>query len=336
MNAVLAPGEDNGSAPGPIPFAEFRSRLRALYGPPLRAPSTLSGMMYALDQLEALGNVVTTADLTTATIARFIAARPEGEHPNYTHTLVARVRAACNLAAAEGWVRVSPFAVRKHWVRRVRPSPPGHHSREEIARVLGMMRADVARKKGWAQWRARRLLAMASVFAYTGLRKNEGLRLKVGDVNLESRMILIVPRVGNRLKTEAAAQPVPMPEALVTVLGDWLPHCGGDWLFPNWKRDAPWTGGSPGYKPLDRLKRLGERAGVDGFTFQSLRHSWATHAEFWGLSDAMIQRVLRHTNTRTQWHYRHADAENMRGKVGPIDFGPPPKRGSEGRPEDDE
>ena len=115
-------------APGPIPMADFRRHVADLYAPPLRAPATRTGVLFALAQLEA-GGARTTADLTTAAIARFLAARPEGEHPNYTHTLLARVRVLCNLAAAEGWVRVSPFAVRKRWVRRVRPTPPRHSRR---------------------------------------------------------------------------------------------------------------------------------------------------------------------------------------------------------------
>jgi hypothetical protein len=36
----------------------------------------------------------------------------------------------------------------------------------------------------------------------------------------------------------------------------------------------------------------------------------------------MIQRVLRHTNTRTQWRYRHGEVANLREKVGGICFGP--------------
>ena len=52
---------------------------------------------------------------------------------------------------------------------------------------------------------------------------------------------------------------------------------------------------------------------MPGVTFQLLRHSWATHAEsLWGLSEPLIQRMLRHTTERTQRHYRHADLDNLR------------------------
>jgi len=337
-------------AAGPVPWERFTAELLELYAPPLRAKATATGMRYALGLVSALG-VESTADLTTSLVARFIASRPTTESPNRTYSLTATLRAACNYAAAQGYVRVSPFAVRKHWVRRCTPKAKKHHSREEIAGVLTLMRADADGKRGWTQWRARRLYALAATVAYTGLRKNEAIHLRVEDIDLTERMLLILPRVGNRLKTEASAQPVPIPDALLPILTEWLPHLalpdggavtgvnspmpaanpGGvrdpGWVFPNAYRTGPWVGGMKGYRPLDRMKRLGQRAGVEGFTFLSLRHSWATHAEFWGLSDAMIQRVLRHTNSRTQFHYRHADADNMRSKVGGVGFGHEPAAG---------
>jgi integrase len=310
----------------PIPLPDFRERVLALYAPPQRAKGTFFKMRHVMNLLATLlGEGATTADLTTGTIARFIASRPPGQSRNTTLSLLMSLRAACNLAAAEGLVRVSPFAIRKQWLRPAPPRAKQHHSREAIARVLDLMRRDVGRKTGWARWRAWRLYALASTVAFTGLRKTEALRLKVEDIDLDARIILVVSRAGSDLKTEASAAPVPIPDALAGVLAQWLPHAECEWAFPNSSYSAPWTGGSPGYRPIDRMKRLGQRAGVQGFTFQSLRHSFATHAEFWGLSETMIQRILRHTNTRTQHRYRHADMANMRGTVSGIGFGPAPR-----------
>lgn len=348
----------DGVAFEPIPYAEFKARVLELYEPPLRARATYRSMAQALELLGGLG-VASTAELTTATIARFVQSR-EGEHPNTTYGHLARIRAACNIAAAEGWARVSPFAVRRRWVRKVTPKAPKVHSRAELARVLELAARDVLRKTGWAQWRARRLHALVATVAYTGIRKNEALHLRVEDVDFESCLLLLVARRDGLLKTDAAAQPVPMPDALAEVLAGWLPHVAEfpagaavesdrdypaagavpgnplagppdyvrlhatrdlGWLFGNAYRTGPWIGGGKGYKPCQRLKGLGKRAGVPGLTFQSLRHSWATHAEYFGLTDAQIQRVMRHTNTRTQWHYRHAEAANLRAVVGGIRFG---------------
>ena len=93
-------------------------------------------------------------------------------------------------------------------------------------------------------------------------------------------------------------------------------------VVPRRERRGPRIAGPSGHRPLDQLKLAGERAGVPGLTFLSLRHSYATHAERLGLSDAMLARVLRHSTTRTQAHYKHPDLANMRGAVNRIGFGP--------------
>jgi integrase len=334
-----------GGAVNPIPWADFSAEVLALYAPPLRAASTRDKVRQALRQVAALG-VASTAEIGPQLVARFVAAQPPANSPNTTRGLLSSLRACCNYALDQGYCRASPFNRRRRWVRASAPLVKKFHSREEIARVLDMMRRDVGRKArgGWAEWRARRLYALASTVAYTGLRKMEALRLRVEDIDLPGRMLLIVERSGGRLKTVSSAAPVPLPDALVPVLAEWLPHLvlpasdpaddigpaprrnpgrvrDAGWVFPNVFRTGPWTGGSPGHDPLDRMKAAGLRAGVEGFTFLSLRHSFATHAEYWGLSDTMIQRILRHTSVRTQLHYRHAETINMRAKVAGLTFG---------------
>jgi integrase len=317
---------------GPIPFADLAAELLRLYEFPLRAVATYRHMKNSLRIFAALlGPEGTTAHLTPDFIARLIASRPPGQSPYTVKAYLTNLKIVCNYCLANGYIARSPFQFRKNWIRCGEGKPKKHHSREEIARVLALMARDVERKTGWAQWRSRRLHALASTVAYTGLRRNEATHLRMTDVLLEERLILVVPTAGNRLKTSRSAQPVPIPDALAPILEAWLPHAQSDFAFPNTRRTGPWIGGAPGYKPLERMKRLGVRAGVEGFTFQSLRHSFATHAEYWGLSETMIQRILRHTSTRTQQHYRHADAANMRAAVGRIDFGPgpqPEERGS--------
>ena len=102
---------------------------------------------------------------------------------------------------------------------------------------------------------------MAATAAYTGLRANEAICLKVEDVDLPGRMLAVVSRAGNRLKTVDSAQPVPIPEALAPILESWMarrmdepeggfappPPC--DWLFPNVTRTNAWKDGPSGYRP---------------------------------------------------------------------------------------
>jgi integrase len=345
----IAPS-DHFAPVAPIPWERFTAEILALYREPMRAPATLSRLRFVLNALTALG-VQTTAELTPELVAKFIGSLPADQSGNTTYSQVAYMRVACNYSASMGYSRVSPFAIRKHWVRKPPPTPgrKRHHSRAAVAAVLALARDEASRKAGWARWRSHRLYALVATVAYTGLRRNEALMLRREDIDLAERMVWVRPRVGNRLKTSASEAPVPMPSALIDILAEWLPNLAlpanrgnvrgprprnnpgsvmdDQWVFPNAYRSGPWVGGSHRVgRPVEMMQRLGERAGVEGVTFQALRHSWATNAEFLGLSPLMIQRVLRHTTLRTQQYYRHADVPNMREAVERFGFGgePPP------------
>lgn len=320
---------------GPIPFDRFRDELMALYEPPLRSIKTRDRMRFVIRVVaELVGPGATTAALTPELVGRFIKGRPEKEAPITTHSLLSYLRTVCGYARSRGYIYASPFEFRKRWVSRYIEPRERHHSIEDIARVLATMRAEIEARSGWARWRSRRLYALACTVAYTGMRASEAIFLRVDDVILEDRMILILPYKARRLKTEGASQPVPMPPDLAVILGDWIAHREAPivslstawedcpYLFPNVTGTNAWCGGRAGEKAVDAMKRAGLRAGVEGFTLHSLRHSFATHAESaWGLNPATIQRVLRHTSLSTQQHYRHADAMNLRRAVNDVGFG---------------
>jgi integrase len=330
-------GFDDGWEPprfAAIPFSRFRTELLNLYVAPLRAKRTLDKVRHVLDQVARLiGPDATTADLTPQLIGRFIQSQPATNSPHTTLGLLRNIATACAYAKSCGYLQHSPFEFRKvgGWLRASAAQRKRHHSQEDIRRVLGLLAAEILEREGWSRWRARRLQALVSTIAYTGIRRDEALNLQVEDIDLNGRMILLVER-SQRLKTEMSAQPVPLPPAVVPILESWLayrtdgseglPDC--PFLFPGVRRLGPWKGGPPGLRPIDQIKAAGERAGVQGLTFLSLRHSYATHAESWGLSPAMIQRVLRHSSLQTQKHYRHADLANMRSAVDGIEFANPP------------
>jgi len=267
----------------PIPFPQFAAELLRLYDPPHRAPATRRQVRAVLEIVAALG-VKTTADLTSPLVARFVEARPPGQSPRTLQTLLRVLRGVCNNAVISGYLGVSPFALRRvsQWVGRIGPpSDQKLFSRDQIKRVLTVMAADVETTAGWSQWRARRLYALTATVAYTGIRAGESLYLYASDVNLTSRFLSITDRSragGYRLKTEASAAPVPIPAALVPILEIWLAHrldappgfpvpdC--PWLIPNITRRSNWRGGCPGTKPLDRLRDVAKRAGVEGLTFK--------------------------------------------------------------------
>lgn len=288
-------------------WAAFRGEILDLYQPPSRARNTWLKVRQVLDLLEEIG-ARRPADLTPQLIARFV--QMPGRSPNTIRGLLGYIRAICNYAVFRGVLDRSPFEFRRQWIRAAEPRPPRHLTADEVGRLLAHLEADRA------SWTGGRIHALIATLAYTGLRRNEALYLQTEDV--EGGCIWI--RARRRLKTAAAAAPVPMPGVLAEILADWTPRSGCQWLFPNVTRSNAWTGGNPQDRPLGRIAAAGLAVGIKGLTFQTFRHTWATQAEAWGLSELMVQRVLRHSRPTTQRHYRHADLDNLRSAVATIAF----------------
>lgn len=288
-------------------WIDFRAEVLDLYQPPVRARNTWLKVRQVLGLVEDLG-VARPADLTPQLVARFV--QLPGRSPNTIRGLLGYLRAICSYAVFRGLLARSPFEFRREWIRPAEPRTPRFLSAEQVGRLLASLELDRA------SWLGGRLHSLVATLAYTGLRRNEALYLKVEDV--ADRVLWI--RARRRLKTTAAAAPVPMPDALAAILAEWSPRTGSEWLFPNMSRSNAWTGGNPKERPLGRIAAAGLAIGIQGLTFQAFRHTWATQAEAWGLGELMVQRVLRHTRATTQRLYRHADLENLRSAVATIHF----------------
>jgi integrase len=316
----------------PMDWAPFQAEFLLLYSPTIRAASTREAMERALRALTKLG-VASTTDLTMPLIARLIKAQPPKHSATTVRTLITRVSAVCRYAADAGYLRVSPFDLRKigRWIRPSKRLPRNERylTREEVRRLMAALERDVAERQGVALYRARRLLALVATFLYTGMRRDEVLWLQVQDVDLADRVILIVDRAENRLKTEDSAQPVPIVDRLLPYLVEWLAHKDDAprgmtrtsiYLWPNWENDQPWVNGLTNRRPLGRLQAVARRAGIEGVTFQALRRTVATHMEE-SCSDAMITRILRHTSPETSRRsYRKRDLDNMHSAMDAFDY----------------
>jgi integrase len=300
----------------PVGLGEWReAALAACSG---RSRSYRDRVGQALAEAVALaGAGATTAALGPELVAR-LADKPRAAAT--TNGLLRALRTACTLATTRGWL-LPGCLDRAVW--RVREGPQTrarHHGREAIVRVLESLRVS------GGSWEGGRLHALACIYAYTGLRLREALRLEVADLDLERGFLFVRP--GADLKTERSAAPVPCPRVLVEVLEGWVGRVGSRWVFPNQGRSAPWGAATYGKRPTDRLVGAGKAIGVEGFTPLSLRHSLATHyAGYWGLSDKQIQQILRHTSVMTQRHYVHADLVNLAELVEDFRFDASPPAG---------
>lgn len=309
----------------PIPWPQFVAEVEAMYS--TAAKTTLSGMRLTLRDVGALG-VVSTDQLDVGLVARFVASRDPAYSPWTVKAHLIRLRALCSHAESSRYLIISPFRLRKlsRWVRTGPPEVKRCLTPAEVKAILGVMAEDVAKKQGWAQWRARRLYALTATIAYTGVRATEGQRLQVADVHLASRLIDVRPH-GKTLKTTASEDVVAMPPALVPIVTEWLRHrldapadfplperC--DWLFPNTHRTGPWTSGSPSTKPIARLQAAAARAGIEGVTFHAMRRGWATMAEAMGIPLNLVSRQLRHTSeTTTRRYYAKKTTDALRDAV---------------------
>jgi integrase len=310
----------------PISFDEFRTRTLRLYSTGRHAPGTLSHIRQVLDELAALG-VATTGDLTTDTMARYVAAKGPTANHNTVNGLLGAAAAACSYAFEEGWLERRPAwrRVRLRPTRPVRNKPRGY---EEICRLL----ADLHDRQRDGSWEDRRICALTWTVALTGLRRNEALYAQLVDVDLgESPAITVDPR--RRLKTAASARTVPLPDALAEVLTQWAPEAGPVWLFPGVRRRGPWAGGSATSKPIAHLKRAAAAVGIDRITWHSLRHAFGTYClERWGLPVWVVQRVMGHTDPRTTELYLHLDdSPVIAEKVRPLVYRPTPRVSPEAR-----
>ena len=295
-----------------ISMQRFRDEVLALYEPPLRARHSWFKVRQVLDILRNVG-CRSTSDFTPGTVARFVASNPAWK-PATVKGLLGYLSPIFSYAKLMGYVRIDPFSIRRDWYRSPelvdddRAEPDRYLSVDDLSRLLDLLES---RK---ASWTGGRLYALTATFAYTGMRRNEGLTRAVADFDLTRRIVTLKPRK-IRLKTVASAQPVGLPNELVPILEEWLPRTGSKWAFPGIRGNSPWTGGSMGKRPLDELQAAAGEIGIHA-TWQMFRHTWATLAEARGIGELMVQRQLRHTSKRTQLHYRHADAANIANAVG--------------------
>lgn len=292
-----------------VQLAEFRERITRVYRQLAKSASTIQKFDQLLRELEESG-VETTTGIDTEAVARWRADHCSDRAPHTIAGHISVIRSAVSYAIGEGFAERAP-----NW-RLLKPKIPldvdGHHL--PWAEVVKLLTHLEGRTKAPGEWWDRRLYALVATIAYTGIRRDEGLFLRIQDLDPGRGVIWLRDIPERPLKTVGSGLPVPMPPELAKILAAWVPLVGpGEWLWPGVRRAKVWHLGGPGRRPIDALQSAAVDAQVHGeVTWQILRHSWATHAEtLWGLSDAQIQRVLRHTKPTTSARYRHADVANL-------------------------
>jgi integrase len=309
-----------------VTIARLLEDVRKVFSPPRRAKATRKAICQVVREIGELPSVEGTADIRVRTIAEWMDAHPQRSAIR-TKSLLAAFRTACRYAVVEGYIDRNPFEFwnASEWVREdykapaAKPTPVRHRSVEQISRVLAL--ADARAEIGG--WMDKRLRALVYLYAFTGMRAAEGFHLAVDEVHLAERFVHIKSKPGWSPKTVESAKPIGLNETLRDVLSGWLPETGSYWAFPQLRDRAKcWTGGGPGARPLDHVKRLGEDAGVPGLTIIGFRKTLGTLAQEIGISELERKNLLRHTDVKTGDYYDEADVEISRRTVAKIPFHP--------------
>lgn len=160
--------------------------------------------------------------------------------------------------------------------------------------------------------------AALSISYGAGLRRNEVVHLKVGDIDSD-RMIIRVEE-GKGLKDRHAM----LSPSLLDILRQWYRFgrsqnrlLANGWLFPGQNPVNPLSA-----RQLNRaFHQAREEAGITKrVTLHSLRHSFATHLLESGVDIRVIQVLLGHKKLTTTARYSQVASTTLRDVKGPLEY----------------
>ena len=144
-----------------------------------------------------------------------------------------------------------------------------------------------------------------------GLRRQEGLRLKVADIDSDRMMVHV--RCGKGAKDRY----VPLPAKTLTVLRQyWALHRNSVWLFPTHARTPQKA--AKATRPMSQtgvqsaLRRVVRELQIQkSVHLHTLRHSYATHLLEAGVNLRLIQQYLGHRSLQTTMIYLHLTTQGQ-------------------------
>jgi integrase len=162
--------------------------------------------------------------------------------------------------------------------------------------------------------RAVELRAVVEAALLTGMRQGELLGLRVEQVNLAGREIVLTKTKANRSRR------IPIAEALVAELESCLERSRTGDVFEN-RRGQPFTR----HALHAAFRRAVARAKLRDLRFHDLRHSCATALRRAGADLDVIRRILGHSTLAMTLRYAHVSDELMRAAVGALPALPHPE-----------
>jgi integrase len=312
-----------------ITIDEFRTRVLHRYEARGRAHKTRTQIKQVLRELAAVG-VCETGQITDTAIEDWILAWPERSPVTFKSHLRC-LCALCSVMKKKDWIPLDPFIDDPvaSWLRDdSRPSPPRRRyslSPGDVRRILA--RAELEARSG--SWEACRDQAFVNTVFLTGARVGEVERFETSDLDRIKKTLSIHAKwvtnargkkVWWKPKTVGSAAEIPIGDHLLEMLLLWSVRLCRPyrrqarvcpWLFPGKRLMGPWVTGSEGNTPLDRVRALGERAGVFGVTNKAGRKGIGTHRDI-GLTPQGRREHFRHSDDATGDFYDERDVESRR------------------------
>ena len=152
-------------------------------------------------------------------------------------------------------------------------------------------------------------LAILTTLVFCGLRRQELLNLRLGDVRFEDATLRVVRGKGNKSRV------VPLVPQAMDTIQEWLhvrPEVDHDCLFAG--RDGR---GLRAHGLNGLFRRAAKGAGVDrpGVSLHTLRHSFATMLLHSQVDLFSLQKLLGHASIESTAVYLHVDLTRLRAAV---------------------
>lgn len=153
------------------------------------------------------------------------------------------------------------------------------------------------------------LRAIITVALTTGMRKSEIFGLKWAYIKPESRFIILPVTKNNTVRL------IPANDTLLRTLEDLSRN--SDYVFLG-RKSKPFVDIKISFKEACK------KAGIEGFRFHDLRHTYASHLAMRGVHMRALQELLGHKNIQMTQRYSHLSLEHLQGAVKLLDDIIPP------------
>jgi integrase len=154
---------------------------------------------------------------------------------------------------------------------------------------------------------------IVTVALNSGMRREEILNLKWGEINLATREITIRESKGNRLRY------VPINDTLAECFGNRPKQVGNPHLF----RDER---GSPEKNLRKRWEAAVREAGIQDFRFHDLRHTFSSYLVMRGADLKTVQEILGHRTLEMTMRYAHLAESHKLEAVRRLNLGTGPEK----------